>query len=750
MATLFLSSMLTLSQPENQQQTYIIQLDPNHKPSPFSTHHNWHISILSTLHHPISDHLNQTNLLYSYSHVFTGFSCRLSPSQLTDVESLAAHIATFPERFGKVMTTYTPSFLGLNHMTGLWPNSSYGDGTTIGVLDTGIWPHSESFGEDGMPAVPEKWKGECEERFGFKSAYCNRKLIGYRFFSKGAEAAGNDDQDHGTHVSSTAAGNFVTGTSFFGLAKGTASGIAPRAHLAMYKVGWSDEDVTTTDVLAAMDRAIDDGVDIMSLSLGFGLAPYYEDVIAMGAISAAEKGIFVSCAAANRPFLWILNTAPWITTVGAGSIGRRFTAKITLADYDDHGVKEIEGFSYFPLDILAVDIPLYYRPGVDGCQARSLNRSEVEGRIVLCDGVSAAEVQFDLGLLLRKAGAFGAVLISSSPELTLYPETSSAPLVAVSRTSGDLLRNYVQRGGGTKLVSVKFQLTNIGVKPAPQVAEFSCRGPDPVNPTILKPDVLAPGVEILAAYPGWIPYMTFGEYKLITDYAFKSGTSMAAPHVAGLAALLKSLHRDWSPAAVKSAIMTTSYTVDNAGGILTDQITGRAASPLDFGAGHIDPNRAMDPGLIYDIQIQDYVDFLCGLNFTRKQMDTILRRRDWNCRRPVEAAEFNYPSPTAVFETGTKYPRSITFRRTLSNVGNAKSVYRASLEHVPSTMRIQVEPKRLSFNHLNEARKFSVSDDDEEEEQQTVYCFLRWIDQHSHVVSSPIVVLTLNSSSLPP
>ncbi|CAN0863088.1 Subtilisin-like protease SBT1.5 [Linum grandiflorum] len=378
-----------------------------------------------------------------------------------------------------------------------------------------------------MPAVPEKWKGECEERFGFKSAYCNRKLIGYRFFSKGAEAAGylknyttrNDDQDHGTHVSSTAAGNFVTGTSFFGLAKGTASGIAPRAHLAMYKVGWSDEDVTTTDVLAAMDRAIDDGVDIMSLSLGFGLAPYYEDVIAMGAIS---------------------------------------------------------------------------------------------------------------------------------------------------------------------------------------------------------------------------------------DYAFKSGTSMAAPHVAGLAALLKSLHRDWSPAAVKSAIMTTSYTVDNAGGILTDQI--------DFGAGHIDPNRAMDPGLIYDIQIQDYVDFLCGLNFTRKQMDTILRRRDWNCRRPVEAAEFNYPSPTAVFETGTKYPRSITFRRTLSNVGNAKSVYRASLEHVPSTMRIQVEPKRLSFNHLNEARKFSVSvsltdnhnDDDEEEEQQTVYCFLRWIDQHSHVVSSPIVVLTLNSSSLPP
>ncbi|CAN0863108.1 Subtilisin-like protease SBT1.6 [Linum grandiflorum] len=341
--------------------------------------------------------------------------------------------------------------------------------------------------------------------------------------------------------------------------------------------------------------------------------------------------------------------------------------------------------------------------------------------MVICD--SAEELLLDLPWLLRKAGAFGAVLISSSPELTIDPQTSSVPLVAVSNNSGDLLRKYVQRGGGSKLISVKFQLTDIGVKPAPQVAHFSCRGPDPIIPTILKPDVLAPGVEILAAYPGSIPYTTL-------DYAFMSGTSMAAPHVAGLAALLRSAHRDWSPAALKSAI-------------------------LDFGAGHINPNRAMDPGLVYDIQIQDYVDFLCGLNFTRKQIDTVLRRRDWNCRRPVEAAEFNYPSLTAVIEAGTKSPRSITFRRTLTNVGNAKSVYRASLEHVPTTMRIQVEPKTLSFHRLNEVRKFSVSVSltdncgDEEEEARAVYCFLRWTDQHSHVVSSPIVVLTLNSSSPP-
>ncbi|CAI0449499.1 unnamed protein product [Linum tenue] len=310
-------------------------------------------------------------------------------------------------------------------------------------------------------------------------------------------------------------------------------------------------------------------------------------------------------------------------------------------------------------------------------------------------------------------------------------------MIALSQGSGDTVRNYIACSpGGAKVQSLRFRLTKLGGTPAPKVALYSSRGPDAVNPSILKPDLLAPGHQILAAFSRERPYTSLGEYSVVTDYGLLTGTSMAAPHVAGAAALLKSVYPEWTPAAIRSALMTTAYVVDN---------TDEPMTPAEFRAGHIDLKRAMDPGLVYDLRTQDYVDFLCGQNFTEKQINAILRQRGWHCRAELKVEDLNYPSlTTTTIKVGDKGPgRTVKFRRVLTNVGEGKSVYRATLENVPPTMRIKVEPKRLSFHCRKETKKFSVTLDVEEDSPEKVYCFLRWTDQHGHVVSSPIVAMTV-------
>ena len=327
-------------------------MDHTHKPESFLTHESWHLSILKSLSSSPAD--DKELLLYSYNHVMHGFSARLTPSQLSEIEESLSHLATYPESFVKPMTTYSPKFLGLQENFGIWPAASYGEDVIVGVVDSGVWPESESFDDEGMPPVPKKWKGKCENGTAFSPSYCNKKLIGARFYYKGFLAQGSNASEkdefaqdfnaseedeflsprdflgHGTHAASTAVGNHVPGVSYFGYARGTAIGVAPRARLAVYKVLWVDGSGVASDVLAGMEQAILDGVDIMSLSLGFNNGSYFTDLVALGSLSAIEKGIFVVCAAGNdRYFKTVDNVAPWITTVGAGTLDRNFHAKMT-------------------------------------------------------------------------------------------------------------------------------------------------------------------------------------------------------------------------------------------------------------------------------------------------------------------------------------------------------------------------------------------------------------------------------------
>ncbi|WCJ35450.1 Subtilisin-like protease [Euphorbia peplus] len=719
-----------------QPQTYIIHLDHSQKPDSFSTSEAWHRHTIKSL----SDATDEEKmLLYSYNHVMNGFSARLTKSQLSEIEKSPAHLATYPESFGKLFTTYSPKFLGLIQQNGLWPTSSFGEGVIIGIIDTGIWPESESFNDNGMPPAPQSWKGQCENGTAFSPSNCNRKLIGARSFSKGLKAAGRnistkfdydsprDFDGHGTHTSSTAAGNQVLGESYFGYARGTTSGVAPRAHLAMYRVLFESDTAETaaTDVLAGMDQAIADGVDIMSISLGFPHSPYFQDVISIASLSAIEKGIFVVCSAGNdRVRNSIHNGAPWITTVGAGTLDRGFTATLKLGN----GLS-VTGSSYFPMDVHIADAPIYY----SSCNHGSLNKSEVHKKIVFCDYSTTLDI-WEQKKEVVKVGAYAAIFVTNSS--LFFPSDYTIPCLVLSKTSGALVKEYVIGVTTPKVRHMQFISTNFGTVRAPQVADFSSKGPDPINPGILKPDILAPGVDVLAAIkPG--PVIKIGRYELVTDYGLDSGTSMAAPHVAGVGALLKNVHPEWSPAAIRSAMMTTAYNLDNTGNVLKDQKTGHRATPLEFGAGHINPNKAMDPGLIYDMGMQDYINFLCSLGYTKKQMITVIRQNQWNCSK--EQNDLNYPSFIGIFSNGT---RSLErkFTRVATNVGDDASVYTAILE-VPSGMRVKVEPSALYFTKKYQKQSYYVSLEVDKEAPTVVYGYLKWIDQHGHVVSSPLVAV---------
>ncbi|ERN08674.1 hypothetical protein AMTR_s00017p00216640 [Amborella trichopoda] len=242
----------------------------------------------------------------------------------------------------------------------------------------------------------------------------------------------------------------------------------------------------------------------------------------------------------------------------------------------------------------------------------------------------------------------------------LYPEDYIIPTALLRTSCASQLLAYINGTINATVLEMKLQVTKINVKPAPQVAYFSSRGPDPISPGVLKPDILALGEDVLAA---WKPEdsSSSGDYAP-TQYMLKSGTSMASPHAVGVAALLRALHPDWSPAAIRSAIMTTAITVDNARGTIKDQFNGDTATPLQFGAGHINPNRARDPGLVYDLAIQDYIEFICGLGYNVVEMGTIIRRTMWSCLD--NPPELNYPSFMSVIPSNyTSLPKTKNFTK---------------------------------------------------------------------------------------
>ncbi|XP_023553317.1 subtilisin-like protease SBT5.4 [Cucurbita pepo subsp. pepo] len=677
------------------------------------THYNLLGSVLG------SNEAAKEAIFYSYNRHINGFAAVLDQKVAEDVAKHPDVISVHENRGRKLHTTNSWSFLGVENHDGIpsnsiWNLASFGESTIIGNLDTGVWPESKSFSDEGYGPIPKRWKGSCEGGSNFS---CNRKLIGARYFNKGyasmvgpLNSTARDDQGHGTHTLSTAAGNFVSKANIFGNGNGTAKGGSPKALVAAYRVCWPPValgECFESDILAGFEAAISDGVDVLSISLGGSPLEFHDDPIAIASFHAVKNGITVVCSAGNSgpsPGT-VANVAPWLITVGASTTDRLFTTYVALGDK-----RHIKGGSlsnkilpvqkFYPL-IRALDAKNNNSSEMDAllCLGGSLDPKKVKGKIVVCHRGNNGRV--DKGYVAAQAGAVAMILVDDEVDGDgLMADAHLLPASHISYDDGELVYQYIN-STKTPMAYVTRVRTESGVKPAPIMATFSSRGPNTIEPSMLKPDITAPGVNILAAYseatsPTGAPFD-----KRRVPFIILSGTSMSCPHISGIVGLLKTLYPKWSPAIMRSALMTTARTKANNLNPIRSSRKEKANS-FAYGAGHVNPNKAANPGLVYDLSIEDYLNYLCARGYNKTQMKLFSNDTSFVCSKKFKVTDLNYPSITI----DNMRSKVVRIKRRVKNVGSP-STYVANVK-APPGVSVSVEPNTLKFTKTGEEKSFSV------------------------------------------
>lgn len=665
-------------------------------------------------------------VLYRYRHALAGFAAGLTaaeasrlaadpgvahvwPDALRQPDSTGAVSAGEPVPAGGESRAEAVDLLGLPG--GLWARlggaGHAGEGAVVGVVDTGVHPEHPSFADDGMlPAPPAGWRGACEAGEEFPASACNRKLLGARSFvagfGAGRLAAGEfrsarDAVGHGSHVASTAVGNHgvhpVVGGNDLGIA--AVSGIAPRAHLAVYKACWVGVDAAAgprcadSDTVAAVDAAVADGVDVLNLSLSSGPSRPFGP-LESALLHAGLAGVFVATSAGNggpgAGTLGAPGDVPWVTAVAATTLPRTFAARATISGAvpvtaaGEPGTRAapepmvVTGASVTPAlgAVPLVDGQAGARPGEASraplCLPGTLDPAVVTGRAVLCRrGVND---RVEKSRVVRDAGGVGMVLTNSGPAEPTVADRHSIPTVHVGWADGMAVRDRLARGAPAELAIAAARAVPA---PADQLAEFSSRGPQRAVPDIPKPDLAAPGVSVLAATTprpanGLARGMETGE-----TFALKSGASMSAAHVSGVAALLTQLHPDWSPTALKSALMTTAERAVRA--------ADRPAGPFETGSGRVAPNRAADAGLVLEVSELDWTRYLAGVD----------RKSVQGPAEPLPPSDLNLPAISYA-----RFPGAAVTRRVVTSVDGEGATWRVGIEGLPGVAAVAV-PRELTL-----------------------------------------------------
>ncbi|CAM8915231.1 unnamed protein product [Rhodiola kirilowii] len=708
-------------------------------------------NLLNSHHHLLQSTLEKGTYtkLYSFTHIINGFSLKINSTQITKLTKSKGVKLVEKDKGVKLMTTYTPDYLGLPQ--GVWTSEggprNAGEGVVIGFVDTGIDPTHPSFWFDPLNPYSSnlsRFEGACEEGLGFPAASCNGKIVAARVFSAGAQAVGKlnssvdllsplDVVGHGSnvwtlilsHVASIAAGNYGVPVIVNGYFYGRASGMAPRARIAVYKAVFPTIG-TLTDVIAAIEQAVIDGVDILTLSVGPDEPPE-DSVTFLGLFDlvmlyARRAGVFVVQAAGNNgpgPYT-VVSYSPWAVGVAASNTDRIYPGSLVLGNGQEVPGVGLSGATYlsklFKYKLVLAKDGLKKNGSfpqtaeyVEECQhPEAFDPFIVQGSIVLCTFstgfVNEPSTLTAIVQTAKRLGLAGFVLLAN-PALGDYvaePVPFSVPAILIPNVSdSQIVMEYYESRTFRKPKRV---LTRFGAKGgigegraaffagrAPVVSRFSSRGPDFINASrfpadVLKPDIMAPGHQIWGA---WSPRSVLDPILSGQSYALLSGTSMAAPHVAGVAALIKQHNPSWTPYMIASAISTTANKYDNFGDpIMAEgfQLNSlHPSAPFGFGAGHINPSRALDPGLVISPEYEDYVTFLCSLPNINPA--TIEAATGGTCNLPPSLqSDLNLPSVTLTSLRG-----SHVVRRIVKNVSEKRETYLCSALSPNGTM-VSISP----------------------------------------------------------
>ena len=698
--------------------------------------------------------------VYDYHYSFNGFAAELSDDQATALRAAPGVLNVTKDEEVFADTSSTPTFLGLDAPGGLWDQlggtDRAGDGIVIGIVDSGIWPESLSFsdrtGANGNASKDGKldyvqlpgWHGKCTPGEQFTAANCNLKLIGAQYYDGawGGNAGINavrpwefnsprDYNGHGTHTASTAGGNHDVPTTGPATIFGPINGMAPHARISAYKALWSTQDGSTAsgftaDLVAAIDQAVADGVDVINYSIS-GTSTNLLDPVQVAFLFAADAGVFVAASAGNSgPTAGtVAHPGPWLTTVAAGTHNRGGEGSVTLGNGATYyGASLATAVGPAPIiDATAAGltgadpakVALCYSAGDNNGQA-VLDPAKVAGKIVICDRGVTARVSKSVAVL--EAGGVGMILVNVTAS-SLNADFHFVPTVHLADTDRAAVKSYAAITGATATINAATILYNV---PAPLTASFSSRGPlVAAGGDLLKPDVIAPGQDVLAAVaPPGNHGLSFNLY---------SGTSMSSPHVAGIAALLRDLHPNWTPMMIKSALMTTGTDV-------LDPSISTATRIFRQGAGHVTPNHAADPGLVYDSAFNDWLAMLCGAT---TGVNPALCSALAGAGYPFDASDLNVASIAIGDVLATQ-----TVTRWVTNVG-PRATYRPSVSGVTG-FTVSVLPSSLTLNP-GERKSFTVTFT---RTTATLGAYaggqLTWSDG-THNVRSPLIVKPVSLSA---